>query len=94
MTAKPFDPRTPGDEMLTRRRAWLQEPGQFEVVSRDASSRYEVRISPEGEVSCTCTAGRFGNPCWHTQLALKRAIRQPWTVNPEVGDGAPEEAAG
>ena len=71
-----FDPRTPALDMLRRRRAWRVAPGCFRVFSRDGLTAYRVLVTPNGETSCTCTAGRFGQACWHQVRALKRVLRE------------------
>jgi hypothetical protein len=71
-----FDPRTPAMDMLHRRRAWRVGPGCFRVFGRDGLTQYRVLVTPSGETSCTCTAGRFGRACWHQIRALKRVLRE------------------
>jgi hypothetical protein len=71
-----YDRRTPALDMLGRRRAWRVGPSCFQVFSRDGLTAYRVLVTPAGETSCTCTAGRFGGACWHQIRALKRALRE------------------
>ena len=71
-----FDSRTPAVAMLSRRRAWRMGPGCFRVFSRDGLTAYRVLVTSDGDTSCTCTAGRFGRPCWHAIRALKRVLRE------------------
>jgi len=71
-----FDRRTPAADMLRCRRAWRVGPGCFRVFSRDGLTAYRVLVTPGGETSCTCTAGRYGRPCWHAIRALKRLLRE------------------
>lgn len=71
-----YDPRTPALDMLRCRRAWRVGPGCFRVFGRDGLTAYRVLVTPDGETSCTCTAGRFGHPCWHAIRALKRVLRE------------------
>jgi hypothetical protein len=46
------------------------------VFSRDGLTAYSVSVASDGDTSCTCTAGRFGRPCWHAIRALKRVLRE------------------
>ena len=72
-----FDPRTPAGDMLRCRRAWRVGPGCFRVFSRDGLTAYRVLVTPGGETSCTCTAGRFGcQGCWHRIRVLQRLLRE------------------
>ena len=71
-----FYPRTSGADMLCRRRALRMGPGSFRVFSRDGLTAYRVLVTPDGNTSCTCTAGRFGRPCWHQARALLRVLRE------------------
>jgi hypothetical protein len=71
-----FDSRMPAADMLRRRRAWRVGPGCFRVFSRDGLRAYRVLVTPKGETSCTCTAGRFGRACYHVVLVLRRVLRE------------------
>ena len=71
-----FDRRTSAVDMLRHRRAWRLGPGCFRVFSRDGHTAYRVLVTPGGETSCTCTAGRFGGACWHQVRVLKRVLRE------------------
>jgi len=71
-----YDARTPGVDMLRRRRAWRLGPGCFRVFSRDGLTAYRVLVATNGETSCTCTAGRFGRACFHAAIALRRVLRE------------------
>lgn len=75
MKATAFKAQTPGQEMLKHRRAWRVDDTYFEVISRAGDERYGVSLHESGELSCTCTAGRFGNPCWHKQKVADRLLR-------------------
>jgi hypothetical protein len=70
-----YDRRTPAADMLRCRRAWRLGPGSFRVFSRDGLTAYRVLVAPDGETSCTCTAGRFGQDCWHQVRVLSRVLR-------------------
>lgn len=70
-----FDRRTPAQEVSKHRRAWRVDDGYYEVISRSGDERYGVTLHPSGELSCTCTAGRFGNHCWHVQKVADRLLR-------------------
>ncbi len=74
--ARAYDARTPATDMLRRRRAWRVGPGCFRVFSRDGLTAYRVLVTPAGETTCTCTAGRFGRACWHQIRVLKRVLRE------------------
>jgi hypothetical protein len=74
--SRTYDPRTPALDMLGRRRAWQVGPGCFRVFSRDGLTAYRVLVTPGGDTSCTCTAGRFGRACWHQIRVLKRVLRE------------------
>jgi hypothetical protein len=62
--------------MLRRRRARRVGLGCFRVFGRDGLTAYRVLVTPGGETSCTCTAGRFGRDCWHQICTLKRVLRE------------------
>lgn len=67
---------TPAKEMLARRRAWRVDPAHYEVIARDGGHRYEVALESDGELSCSCTAGHYGRPCWHEQKVARRLLRE------------------
>ena len=71
-----YDPRTSASDMPRRRRAWRVGPCCFGVFSRDGLTTYRVLVRPDGETSCTCTAGRFGRACFHAVIALRRVLRE------------------
>ena len=71
-----FDRRTPAVDMLRCRRAWRMGPGCFRVFSRDGLTAYRVLVTLGGATSCTCMAGRFGRPCLHAVIALRRVLRE------------------
>ncbi|HXM57922.1 MAG TPA: hypothetical protein VOB72_21175 [Candidatus Dormibacteraeota bacterium] len=74
--AKAYDARTAAVEMVRHRRAWRVGPGHFRVFSRDGLTAYRVLVTPDGETSCTCTAGRFGRACYHAVIGLRRVLRE------------------
>lgn len=76
MKATAFDRRTPAQEMCRHRRAWRVDETHFEVLSRDGDHRYSVTLEPSGELSCTCTAGHYGAPCWHEHKVADRLLRE------------------
>ena len=65
---------SPVDMQDGRRRAWRVGPDRFEVISRDGTERYRVDVMG-GMPLCSCTAARFGRPCWHVSLVLARLER-------------------
>jgi len=66
---------SPTDMQDGRRRAWRTGPSSFEVISRDAETRYQVEIVG-GMPICTCTAAQYRRPCWHASLVLARLERE------------------
>jgi hypothetical protein len=86
--ARSFDRRTPAVAMLSHRRAWRIAAGHFEVISRDGQKRYRVLATPDGETSCTCTAGRFGGACWHQCAVLRRVAREGTAAWLPAGEAA------
>ena len=68
---------SPIDMQDGRRRAWAvpDQPGVFEVISRDAEKRYRVEVV-NGIPLCECPAAQHGRACWHASLVLARVERK------------------
>lgn len=69
---------SPIDMQDGRRRAWKVGPDTFEVISRGTETRYRVQVAG-GMPLCSCTAAKFGRPCWHASLVLDRVQREAGT---------------
>ena len=74
MATRVFDQRTPAPEVMNHRRAWRVDD-HYEVVSRSAKERYRVDVEG-GMPLCTCTAARYGRPCYHAAVVLRRVMRE------------------
>lgn len=74
MNSAVFEKKVPGPEVMNRRYAW-KVGDHYEVVSRNAQTRYRVDVVG-GMPLCTCTAARFGLPCWHAATVLRRLINE------------------
>ena len=75
MNSAVFERKAPGPEVMNRRYAWKVGEASYEVVSRDAQTRYRVDVAG-GMPLCTCTAATFGRPCWHAATVLRRLINE------------------
>lgn len=75
MKSAVFEKKVPGPTVMNRRYAWKVSEGRYEVVSRDAEKRYRVDVVG-GMPLCTCTAAKFGMPCWHAATVLRRLINE------------------
>ncbi|PZR66786.1 MAG: hypothetical protein DLM66_12860 [Candidatus Dormiibacter spiritus] len=74
--AKAFDRRTSPSEMLSHRKAWRVDDCQYQVCGRDGH-RYDLSLQSDGELSCNCPAGIYGQPtCWHRATVSRRLLRE------------------
>ena len=46
------------------------------IPSRTGSATYTVRLHDDGTTACTCIAGSFGKPCWHTKALVLAATEE------------------
>ena len=74
MATRVFEPRTPAPEVMQTRRAW-RVGDHFEVVSRSGQERYRVDVEG-GMPLCTCTAAKYGRPCYHAAIVYRRLERE------------------
>jgi SWIM zinc finger len=70
-----FKRHIPGPTVMNRRRAWKVGETQYEVVSRAADQRYRVEVEG-GMPLCSCEAARFGRPCYHAAVVLRRLMNE------------------
>lgn len=75
MNSAVFEAKVPGETVMNRRYAW-RVGDHYEVVSRDAQTRYRVDLAGGLPVRCTCEAARYGLSCWHRATVLRRLINE------------------
>lgn len=73
--ARRFKPTDSPTTVMNHRRAWRRSETRFEVISRDASTRYQVDVLG-GVPLCSCPAARHRRPCYHAAVVLRRLIRE------------------
>jgi hypothetical protein len=68
-----------------------REMTQATIPSRTSEQTYTVVLHDDGSTTCTCTAGTFGKPCWHTK-ALRLAATEELARREATAASAAEHA--
>lgn len=75
--ATAFAKSTPAAQVKPHRHAWATgKDTVFEVISRDGKTRYDVVLFANGDLRCTCEAGKHGRRCWHQEKVAARIVRE------------------
>lgn len=76
---KRFSEKTPGIEMVARRRCWREPDGRLRVYRRDGRP-LRLWVDQDGILRCPCESGSWDHPCYHATVALRRLLREGFAI--------------